>query len=99
MLNIYRLREHQVGARYWDENCTSKVMEINWDFIEPGGLINVTIFLRSKEASEYITLSWDYTGQTINPGAVLKASLTLAVTSNITGMRSFSFDIIIIGTG
>jgi hypothetical protein len=101
---------------YWDENCTSWVTEIDWGFIEPGGLVNVTIFLKNKgnvpialsintenwnplEASEYITLGWDYAGQTVDPGGVLKATLTLAVTSNITGITSFSFDIIIVGTG
>jgi len=51
------------------------------------------------EASEYITLSWNYTGQTVDPGMILKATLTLVVSSNITGIRSFNFDIIIIRTG
>jgi len=51
------------------------------------------------EASEYITLGWDYARQTINLGAVLKATLTLVVTSNITGITSFRFDIVIMGTG
>jgi len=50
-------------------------------------------------ASEYITLSWDYAGQTVDPGIVLKATLTLVVSSNITGITSFNFDIILIGTG
>jgi len=101
-----------VGA-YWDGNCTSRVTEIDLGFIEPGGLLNVTIFLRNEgnapmglsintenwnppEASKHITLGWDYAGQTVNPGAVLKVTLTLAVISNITGIISFSFDIIII---
>jgi len=50
-------------------------------------------------ASKYITLSWDYAGQTINPGTVLKANLTLAVTFNITRTTSFRFDIVLVGTG
>jgi len=99
---------------YWDENCTSRVTEIDWGFIEPGGLVNVMIFLRKEgnapivlsistenwdppNASEYITLSWDYAGQTVNPGTVLKINLTLAVSSNVTGIMNFTFDIVIAG--
>jgi hypothetical protein len=53
----------------------------------------------SSNASNYITLSWDYADQTVDPGTVLKASLTLAVSSNITGVMNFTFDIIIAGIG
>jgi hypothetical protein len=52
-----------------------------------------------SNASGYITLRWDYTGQTVDPGAVMKTTLTLAVSSNVTGITSFTFDILITGIG
>jgi len=52
-----------------------------------------------SNASSYITLSWDYATQTVDPGAVVKVDLTLAVSSNVTGIMGFTFDIIITGIG
>ena len=49
-------------------------------------------------AANYIELSWDYDGSTLEPGAVVGVTLTLTVNSSITGVEGFSFDIIIIGT-
>ena len=50
-------------------------------------------------ASNYIGLSWNYNGQAIDPGVVIQVALTLSVSSNITGISSFSFDILITGSG
>jgi hypothetical protein len=52
-----------------------------------------------SNASDYITLSWDYANQTLDPQAVLKTKLTLAVSSDVTGITNFTFDIVITGTG
>jgi hypothetical protein len=52
-----------------------------------------------SNASDYITLSWSYAGQTMNPGTVININLILMVSSNITGITNFSFDIIITGFG
>ncbi len=49
--------------------------------------------------SGYLTLGWDYAGQTLNPGEVVEVTLTLAVSPNIDGITSFSFDIVIVGSG
>jgi hypothetical protein len=50
-------------------------------------------------ASSHITLSWnleqDYV---LNHGQSVEAELTLSVSSNISGVESFTFDIIITGT-
>ena len=53
----------------------------------------------SSNALDYITLSWDYSGQRITPGQVLETTLTLAISPNIQGVTSFSFDILITGIG
>ena len=50
-------------------------------------------------APSYMTLSWDYNGQTIAPGQVVQSILTLSVSPNISGISSFNFEIIISGTG
>lgn len=51
-------------------------------------------------ASSYITLSWDYTqGQVISVNEVIRVKLRLSVSSSITGITSFTFDITITATG
>jgi hypothetical protein len=50
-------------------------------------------------ASNYLTLSWDYSGQILEAGKNLQVTLTLSVSANITGITNFGFDIIVVGTG
>lgn len=50
-------------------------------------------------ASNYITLAWNREGQVLKPQKVAKATLTLSVSSNVSGITSFSFDTIVTGTG
>ncbi|MGB8780559.1 MAG: hypothetical protein WCD81_07920 [Candidatus Bathyarchaeia archaeon] len=51
-------------------------------------------------APTYITLSWSYSaGVVIQPNASLPVSLTLTVSSTVTGFTSFTFDIDITGSG
>jgi hypothetical protein len=49
-------------------------------------------------ASSYITLSWNRENYVLPAGSVVSAVLTLSVSSSISGVTSFSFDIIITGT-
>jgi hypothetical protein len=49
-------------------------------------------------ASSFLSLSWSYNGQTINPGASLQVTLTLTVSSSISGVSGYSFDIVIVGS-
>ncbi|HKZ94582.1 MAG TPA: hypothetical protein VJ249_08400 [Candidatus Bathyarchaeia archaeon] len=48
-----------------------------------------------SNASNYMTLIWNYGGQTLNANEVIQARFTLTVSSNITGITNFSFDITI----
>jgi len=48
-----------------------------------------------SNASDYVTLSWNYDGQQLNPQEVAQITLTLNVSSSVQGIESFSFDIII----
>ena len=50
-------------------------------------------------ASSYMTLNWNYSGQTLSVNQVLQTKLSLVVSSTISGITSFSFDITITATG
>jgi len=52
-----------------------------------------------SDASGYMSLSWDYGGQSINPDEVVQVTFTLSVSTSIEGITSFSFDITIVGSG
>ncbi len=64
----------------------------------------VTLSLQTENwnptnASNYMTLSWDYGGQEIGVNEVVQVMLSLSVSSSIEGITGFTFDIIIVGTG
>lgn len=50
------------------------------------------------EASNYITLQWDFGGSPLQPGRVRETHFTLIVSQNITGIETFYFTITVIGT-
>ena len=50
-----------------------------------------------SEAQDYLTLSWDYGGQSIDVDEAVQITFTLDVDSTIEGITNFSFDIIIAG--
>ena len=50
-------------------------------------------------ASNYMTLTWNYGGQSINVGAVIQVKLTLSVSASVAGITNFSFDINIVASG
>lgn len=52
-----------------------------------------------SSASSYMTLSWDYGGQTLAVNEVKQVKFKLAVSSSIAGITSFSFDITIAANG
>jgi hypothetical protein len=51
------------------------------------------------EASNSVTLAWDKENAVLNPGEVLKATLTLSVAATISGINDFTFNIIITDIG
>jgi hypothetical protein len=61
---------------------------------------NISLGLSAKDwvpenASDYISIDWDYRNQTIMPNEVLLAKLTLWVAANITGITNFSCNVTI----
>ena len=51
-----------------------------------------------SSAANYLTLTWSNVGQTINAGIVAQLTLTLTVNPNVSGISSFNFDIIAVGS-
>ncbi len=65
----------------------------------PMTLAKATTNWNPAVAQTYMTVNWDYTGQSIQPNGVLKVTLSLIVAANIQAISSFSFDTIITATG
>jgi hypothetical protein len=59
---------------------TLSMTENNWD---------------PPSASDYFTLGWNLDGYVLQPNQVLQALLTLNVSSSVSGITNFSFDILI----
>jgi len=51
-----------------------------------------------SNASNYITLSWGYSGESIDPDEVVRITFTLSISATIEGITNFSFDITIVGS-
>jgi hypothetical protein len=73
-------------------------------YIRNEGNAPITLSLQTSNwnpsnAADYISLSWNYNGQTINANQVIAVTLTLSISTNIQGITSFSFDITISAVG
>lgn len=49
--------------------------------------------------SSYVTLRWNYLGQTLSVNQVFQAKLTLTVSSTVSGITNFGFDLTVTATG
>jgi len=52
-----------------------------------------------SNASNYISIGWSYSGEQISPGNVIQVTLSLLVSSGISGITNFTFDIAMTETG
>ncbi len=73
-------------------------------YIKNEGNANVTLTLQTSNwnptnATTYISLGWTYNNQTILVNQVIQVTLRLTIASNITGITTFSFDIIVTAVG
>jgi len=72
-------------------------------YIKNEGSLNVVLGMTTDNwnpasASSYISLSWNRQNYELNPGSVIQAVLTLSVSSSVSEITNFSFDIVITGT-
>lgn len=51
------------------------------------------------ETEDYLTLTWNYSGENLEPLQVLSINMTLTVAQNVTGITNFTFDITVVGEG
>jgi hypothetical protein len=69
---------------------------------EGNSVVTLSMFTSNwnpTNASNYITLSWDYGGQLVNLGELIPVIFTLSISGSVEGITSFSFDITIVGSG
>jgi len=72
-------------------------------YVKNEGTVSVTLSMtvsnwNPSSASSYITLTWNKEKSALTAGQVVQAVLTLSVSSSVSGVTSFSFDITITGT-
>ncbi|MFB0523975.1 MAG: hypothetical protein ACETVZ_00415 [Phycisphaerae bacterium] len=65
----------------------------------PVTLVLTTENWSPQNASSFIALTWDYDGQLLGVDGFVEVTFTLAVDPTISGIDTFSFDIVIVGTG
>ncbi len=51
-----------------------------------------------SEAADYLSLNWDYEGQSVGVGEVVQVTFTLSIAPSTKGIETFGFNITIIGT-
>ncbi len=111
--NTGNVRAVGVGV-YWNSNGTGNVTSIDWGFLEPGATANKTVYIKnegnarlmlnmttsnwSTGAYGKINVSWNREGYLLNASSIVQTVLTLSISSNITGVATFSFDMTITGT-
>lgn len=72
-------------------------------YIRNEGTFAATLFLGAENwspenASDYLTLDWDYAGQTISLGETVQVTLSLLASPDIEDISDFGFDVILSGS-
>jgi len=86
------------GMCYPGENRSKTVYVKNTSNV-PMNLTLGTQDWQPTEASNYISLYWSYDNHTLAVAEVYPTTLTLAISPAITGITTFNFNIVIVGTG
>jgi len=76
----------QISVEMWIQNTGNRPVTLSF----------YTSNWNPAAANDYMSLSWDYAGETINPDAARKVTLTLSVSSQISGITNFAFDITVV---
>jgi hypothetical protein len=51
------------------------------------------------QAANYIQLSWNYNGVQLQPQTIIPVTFTLTVNPSVSGISSFSFEIVLVASG
>jgi hypothetical protein len=73
-------------------------------YIKNEGTTPLTLYLDTSNwtptnAADYISLSWNYNGNTVESNQVIQITMTLSVSQDINGISNFSFDTVLTGSG
>lgn len=98
----------------WDITGTKPCSEINWGTLTPGSNKNITLYIRNAgnrmtgsfntsnwfptNASNYITLTWNFGEAPLYPNRIRTTIFTLSISPSIQNITDFSFNILITGT-
>jgi len=80
-------------------SSTIKTMWVKNEGTSPMNLSLTTTEWNPSNALNYITVTWNQNGTTVNPGLNVQANVTLTVSPSISGIPSFAFTMVITGTG
>jgi hypothetical protein len=80
-------------------SSTLKTMYVKNEGNMPMTLNLTTITWTPSSAATYVTVTWNREGAVVTAGSNVQANVTLAVSPSITGITSFSFTMVITGTG
>jgi hypothetical protein len=88
-----------VASIDWGNIAPESVKNVSL-FVRNEGTVASGLFLNTdawdpSDASEFMTLSWDYNDATLEPFGVAPITLTLQVSPDIIGIRGFNFSVII----
>lgn len=72
-------------------------------YISNEGALPLTLSMSTSnwsppQAANYMTLTWNYNSQTLKGATTVPVTITLTVSSDISGINTFNFDIIAEGT-
>lgn len=72
-------------------------------YVKNDGSVQISLSIATEawipvQASDYLTLSWNYTGQILNPNDQIPAILTLTVSSDVADITTFEFTTVITAT-
>lgn len=76
-------------------SITAKQIVLTNNGTSPVALALATENWNPSSASTILSLSWDYSGQTLQPNASVTINLQLAVAEDVEGLTAFSFDVVI----
>jgi hypothetical protein len=80
-------------------SSTIKTMYVKNEGTSPMNLSMTTTTWNPSNAPNYITVTWNQNGTTVNAGLNVQANVTLTVSPSISGIPSFAFTMVITGTG
>ncbi|MBN1357763.1 hypothetical protein JW988_03245 [Candidatus Bathyarchaeota archaeon] len=72
-------------------------------YISNEGALPLTLSVSTSDwsptaASNYMTLTWNYNGQTLTADKTIPVTITLTISTDISGINAFNFDITAEGT-